>query len=156
MFLRPRSFALVLVGMATLAACSKKDADPATDETTVVAAPAPPAVPRMASMDLGHAVDSTRHIVGGVTSLFGTRDTIYLSVQTENTAAGAQVSARWSTATGQRVDSTAKAVDNGAAAAAAVTEFHLIKAPAWPVGAYRVEVFLDGTSQGIKDFSIKP
>ncbi len=156
MFLRPRSFALVLVGIATLTACSKKDADPAPEETTVVAAPAPPAVPRMVSMDLGRAVDSTRRIVGGVTTMFGTRDTIYLSVQTENTAAGAEVSARWSTATGQRVDSTAQAVANGAAAAAAVTEFHLIKAAPWPVGAYRVEVFLDGTSQGIKAFSIKP
>lgn len=156
MSLRPRSFAVVMLGLATLTACAKKDADPAPAETTVVAPPAPPAVPRMASMELGRAVDSTRHIMGGVTTLFGTRDTIYLSVRTENTGTGAQVSARWSTTAGRLVDSTAQAIANGAAAASAVTEFHVMKATAWPVGDYRVEVFLDGTSQGIKEYSIKP
>lgn len=156
MLLHPRSLALVVLGLATLAACAKKDADPTPAETTVVAAPAPPAVPRMASMELGRAVDSTRHIMGGVTTQFGTRDTIYLSVGTENTGAGATVTARWSTAAGKLVDSTAQAVANGVSSAAAVTEFHLMKATAWPAGDYRVEVFLDGMSQGIKEFSIKP
>lgn len=152
-----RSLLVAALTATTLTACSKKDADEGAADTTAAAtAPQPPAVPRVSSIELGRAVDSTRNIMGGVTSTFGTRDTIYLAVRTENTAAGAMLTAKWMTDGGVKVDSTVQQVAQAAAAGtSSVTEFHIMRDRPWPTGKYRVEVLLDGTSQGIKDFEVK-
>ncbi len=147
--------ATLTIGAAT--GCSKGDApdDGAPDTTLVVTTPDIPATARVAAMELGRAVDSLKNIVGGVTSTFGVNDTLYLSVRSENTAPGSTIAVRWMTEAGQTIDSTAQQIAAGAAAASATTEFHLKKATAWPEGKYRAEVFLDGVSQGIKEFDVK-
>ena len=150
-----RTLVTAILALATLAACGTKDADAALNDSipgTAAQVPAPPATPRVSSMQLGRAIDSTRNITGGVVANFGTRDTIYLSVRTDNVAANANVAARWMTQAGKTIDSTAQAI---AGSGSVVTEFHLTNGKAWPVGTYRVEVFLDNVSQGIKDFEIK-
>jgi hypothetical protein len=38
--------------------------------------------------------------------------------------------------------------------AATVTEFHLSKPDGWPAGGYKVEVLLNGTSAGTRDFKV--
>ena len=149
-----RSTAVTAFALAALSACGKKDADAGLNDTIpdAAAAPAPPAVPRVSSMQLGRAVDSTRNITGGVVGTFGTRDTIYLAVRTDNVAANGNVAARWMTAAGKTIDSTAQQI---AGSGTVTTEFHIMNAKEWPAGMYRVEVFLDNVSQGIKDFEIK-
>jgi len=149
-----RNLLLFVIAATSLSACGKKDAELAPLDTAVVVTPAP-TVPRVLGFELGHAVDSTRRISGGVSSTFSPRDTVWLSVRTENTGANSMLSARWSFQDGQRVDSTAQAVANRSGAADAVTEFHISKPGGWPAGQYKVEVFLDGASQGIKDFEIR-
>lgn len=151
-----RTLLVAALAATTLSACSKKDADDTVADTTPGAGTElqAPAVPRVTSMELGRAVDSTRNIMGGVTDDFGPNDTIYLAVRTENTAAGAMVTARWQTESGTTVDSTSQAVAPAVADGWSVTEFHIMRPQPWPTGKYRVEVYLDGVSQGIKDFEI--
>ena len=150
-----RTLLVAALAATTLTACSKKDADTAADTTAGAGAEMQaPAVPRVTSMELGRAVDSTRNIMGGVTGNFGRNDTIYLAVRTENTASGAMVTARWMTESGTTVDSTSQAVAASVADGWSMTEFHIMRAQPWPAGKYRVEVYLDGVSQGIKDFEI--
>lgn len=153
-----RTLLITTLAVATAAGCSKKDAadDGAPDSTLVIAAPQVPTTPRVAAMELGRAVDSMNNILGGVTTNFGVNDTLYLSVRSENTAPGSTVAVRWMTAAGRMIDSTAQQIAAGAGAVASATEFHLSKATAWPEGKYHVEVFLDGVSQGIKEFEVTP
>ncbi len=154
----PLSRTLLVAALAatTLTACSKKDADDTSADTTPGAGAEvqAPAVPRVTAMELGRAVDSTRNIMGGVTGNFGRNDTIYLAVRTENTASGAMVTARWMTEAGATVDSTTQAVAASVADGWSMTEFHIMRPQPWPTGKYRVEVYLDGVSQGIKEFEI--
>ena len=83
-------------------------------------------------------------------SSFGVKDSIIASVYTENTAPGAVLTAKWTFQTGQTVDSTSQTV----AASPAVTEFHIVKKSAWPVGRYTLDVWLDGTPAGSQQFDV--
>lgn len=152
-----RTLIVAALTVATVAGCSKNDSpdDGAPDSALVVTTPDVPATARVAAMELGRAVDSMKNILGGVTSNFGAKDTLYLSVRSENTAPGSTVAVRWMNAAGETIDSTAQQIAAGAASAAATTEFHIKKATAWPEGKYQVEVFLDNVSQGIKEFEVK-
>ena len=149
---RPIALAAMILAAAT--ACKAKEAAPV--DTTPAAAPAPPPAPSVSTIELGrHLADNMR--VADTTSVFARRDTIYLSVVTENAPAGASLTAKWSfIATGQVVDSTVQAVAPAAAGTpTSVTEFHITKPTAWPTGKYRVEIWLDGASQGVREFEVK-
>jgi hypothetical protein len=37
----------------------------------------------------------------------------------------------------------------------AATEFHIAKKTAWPAGKYKVEILVDSSSAGTKEFEIK-
>jgi hypothetical protein len=103
-------------------------------------------------MELGRSIGSDNR-VRAVLTTFAPKDTIYASVTTANTPSGAQLAAKWSYQTGQRVDSTAREVaGNGSSA---VTEFHVSKPGGWPAGKYTVEIFLNGTSAGKQEFEVK-
>lgn len=145
-----RSTALALCALAALGACKKKEPPP----PAVAPAPPPPA-PSVSAIDLGRHVGPNKR-VSDTTSVFAPRDTLYLSVATENTAAGATLLAKWTYETGQTVDSSSQAVAAPSAAEpVSVTEFHLVKPKGWPAGKYKVEVWLDGASKGSKEFEVK-
>ena len=38
----------------------------------------------------------------------------------------------------------------------ATTEFHIVKPGGWPAGKYKVEIGVDGSPAGSKDFEVKP
>lgn len=86
------------------------------------------------------------------TDSFRPNDTFYVSVKTDGSGPSATLTARWTYEDGQVVDeSTQNIVPTGGATA---TEFHLSKPDAWPAGEYNVEVLLNGTSAGTKDFKV--
>jgi hypothetical protein len=60
--------------------------------------------------------------------------------------------ARWTYQDGQVVDETEQAI---APTGDAATEFHISKPDGWPVGQYRVEVFLDGNPVQAMEFQVK-
>ncbi len=51
--------------------------------------------------------------------------------------------------------STAPPSEGIAPTGPAATEFHIAKGSAWPAGKYKVEIAVDGTPAGTKDFEIK-
>ena len=127
-------------------ACKKEAPPPPPAEVTP---PPPTPQPAVTKIELGSSVGADKRVLAPRTS-FGVRDSIIASVYTENTAPGAMLTAKWTFQTGQTVDSTSQAV----AASPAVTEFHIVKKSAWPVGRYKVEISLNGTPAGSQEFDV--
>lgn len=144
-----RYFTLAL-GLATLAlgGCKKQSPAPAGD--TGAAAPAASEF-SVRSVDLGKQVGSDKRISNPTTS-FGPRDTIYVSVATEGSAPSKTIGVKWSYQDGQVIKEAKETI---APSGAAATEFHLAKASAWPAGKYTVEVTVDGSPAGTKEFEVK-
>lgn len=152
---RLQYFALAGIAL-TSAACSKKDkSPPAETSTTSAPAPAPetPAKPvfMVVGVDVGRRIDADKKVTEP-TSTFGRRDTIYASVNTVGATNDAKVAAKWTFQTGQVVDSSEQTISP---TGAAHTEFHISKRTPWPAGKYRLEIFLNGTSNSVKEVEVK-
>lgn len=139
--------ALVTVGIA---ACGKKDAEPAADTaaTTVTPAAAPL---RVTDIQLGKGVGSDKRIVGPTTT-FGTRDTIYVSVTTDGAATDARLTATWMY--GEQGVSEADEMLSSPGGAS-VSEFHISKETPWPAGSYKVDIKMNGAVVGTREFRIQ-
>jgi hypothetical protein len=145
------AMALVLVA----AGCKKKDAaiadtaamGPLPDTTTPVAAPI-----HVTDVSTGKGLTADKNLVTP-TSDFGVRDTIYVLVKTDGASTSSKLDAKWTYNGKQTVkEDTQNIAPTGGEAR---NEFHIQKATAWPKGAYKVEITLDGTAAGSKDFTIK-
>lgn len=149
-----RSLAALAV-LITLAACGRKDAGPVADTTMAVAPPPAPA-PSVTAIDVGRHLGADRR-VSDTTSVFAPRDTLYVSVVTENAGPTARLTARWKFQDGQVVDSTSQTVAASAAATGtmSVTEFHAVKPDGWPVGTYTVDLWLDNTPVGSRQVTVR-
>jgi hypothetical protein len=113
--------------------------------------PATPTVVKVTDIDIGRSVAADKTIADETDS-FRPGDTFYVSVKTDGSAPSAILTARWTYQDGQVVDESRQ--DITANGSAAVTEFHLSKPDGWPAGGYNVEVLLNGTSAGRKDFKV--
>ena len=143
---RTRMLWVVALAMVLGAACKKEAPPPPPAEVTP---PPPPAQASVTKIELGSSVGADKRVLAPRTS-FGVKDSIIASVYTENTAPGAMLTAKWTFQTGQTVDSSSQAI----AASPGVTEFHIVKKSAWPVGRYKVEVSLNGTPAGSQEFDV--
>jgi hypothetical protein len=151
-----RHYPLAIAALAVMTvACKKKDEAPAAAPPAAAApAPAPPSA-TVSAVEIGRHIGENKRVTD-TTSVFAPRDTLYLAVATENTAPGATLLAKWTFQTGQTIDSTTQVVAApGAGAMGTVSEFHLVKPSGWPVGKYKVEVWLDGASKGVREFEVK-
>jgi hypothetical protein len=151
-----RAFPLACATLATLVlvgqGCKKAPNTTAKVDTVAVAPPPPPPPLAVQGVDLGKSVDPTKRVTAPTTT-FGVRDTIYASVNTTGVSSNASLAARWGFGDQNKlVDSTAVAI---APTGPAVTEFHIMRNSAWPVGKYRVTIYLDGQQVSDKEFEIK-
>jgi hypothetical protein len=138
------------LGFATMlvAACAKKDTT--TRDDSLRASPGEVAAVRVASIDVGRSLGTDKSIADK-TDTFSRTDTIYASVATEGSG-NATLKARWTFEDGQVVDeSTQSTTPTGPAR----TEFHVAKPGGWPAGKYKVEISINDTPAGSKDFTIK-
>jgi hypothetical protein len=146
---------LALAGIAlTSGACSKKDkSPPAETSTTTAPAPETPAQPvfMVLSVDVGRHLNADKKVAEPA-STFGRRDTIYASVSSVGTTNDAKIAAKWTFQTGQVVDSSERTISP---TGPANTEFHISKRTPWPAGKYRLEIFVNGTSNSVKEFEVK-
>jgi hypothetical protein len=113
--------------------------------------PAPAAVLRVTAVDLGKSILPDKS-VASPTSTFAPRDTVFASVATEGTAASATIRARFTFNDGQLVNESTQTITPTGPAR---TEFHISRPTGWPVGKYRVDVFLDSQPAGSKEFEVK-
>ncbi len=153
-----RSLAIALSVTVALAACGKKEEAPAPvvapAPPPVVAEVAPPPAPEsvsFAGLTLGNAVDANQNVTAPMTS-FAKTDTIYAAVSTKGAAPNAAIVARWTFGDGQLVDESSQSI---APTGAAVTTFHIAKPDGWPVGAYKVNITIDGNPVASQDFTVK-
>ena len=137
--------ALTLVA-ALGGACTKKSEAPGTTGTTGTAAGV-----RVSQIDLGRSLNADKTI-GDNTSSFKPTDTIYASIATAGSGPTTAVKARWTYQDGQVVNESTRTI---APTGDARTEFHISKPDGWPPGKYKVEVFLDGSPAGNKDFEVE-
>jgi hypothetical protein len=141
--------ALTVLAAPLFGVACKKEAPPAPPVVETAAPTPPPPQPAVTRIELGSSVGADNRVLAARSS-FGTKDSIIASVYTENTATGAVLTAKWTFQTGQTVDSTSQTV----AASPAVTQFHIVKKSAWPVGRYTLDVSLDGAPAGSQQFDV--
>jgi hypothetical protein len=153
MMLNTRAATTLALSAVLLATSSCKKEAPKPAETPAL--PAPPAPLAVASVDLGKAVGADKK-VAAPTATFGVRDTIYASVSTTGVGENATIGAKW---TYVKADGSSISVNESSqtitTTGPSATEFHITKASPWPKGKYRVEVLLNGTSAGTKDFEVQ-
>ena len=143
-------FAATLLASGLLGTACKKEAPPPPPAEAAAPIPTPPPPqPAVTQIELGSSVGADKRVLAARSS-FGVKDSIIASVYTENTGPSAVLTAKWTFQTGQLVDSTSQVV----AASPGVTEFHIVKKTAWPVGRYRVEISLDGAPAGSQEFDV--
>jgi len=161
--MRTPIFARVLTVALVLVACSRSEAPPAPPDTPeavppVQAAPppgpgaaaTPKSVARVASVQLGSALDPSKR-VAQPKSAFAPTDTIYASVATEGWTAPIRLTARWTFEDGQVVNETSQTAEAGPA----TTEFHIAKPDGWPAGSYSVEILADGATAVVQRFEVR-
>ncbi len=144
---RPFRFILLPILVLALgvfaASCGKKAEE--------VAAPAPAAAVTVASVDLGRSVGADYHITDA-TDTFKPGDVIYASIITRGASPSSVLGVKWTFEDGQVVDQSARTI---APTGDAATEFHIAKADGWPVGKYRLEVYLDEVPVQAREFEVK-
>ncbi len=150
-----RSFLTLAVAAGLLASTAcKKPAPTPQDESAAAPAPAPPAAPKefsVSGIDVGKAIGADKKVTTPTTT-FTPSDTIYASVATDGAAPSKTITAKWTFQSGQTVKEES---DTIAPTGPAATEFHISKKSPWPVGKYKVEILVDGSSAGTKDFEVK-
>ena len=104
---------------------------------------------RVDTIQLGRSLNPDNS-VGTHTSTFKPLDTMYVSVLTPEKGRG-KIGVRW-TYEGRLVSDPSKDVSYKGPAA---TEFHIQNSSGFPPGNYSVEVFLDGTSVGKRDYRVE-
>lgn len=148
--------ATVAAGLVLTAGCGKKAA-PAPAEPPAATPTPPPAPPPLAvaGIDLGKAIDASNKVAAPLTT-FGVRDTIYASVNTTGAGTNATLAAKWTylKAAGGEIPVNESSLTISPTGPVA-SEFHITKASPWPKGKYKVEVLLNGSSAGVKEFEIK-
>ncbi|WP_199171554.1 MULTISPECIES: hypothetical protein [Luteimonas] len=144
-----------LLGAGALAGCRDDAPAPAPAAPPVASAPveAPepeaPAPAVVTAVELGNEV-TTDNRVATPASAFATGDTIYASVATDGGSA-AKIGARWTFGEDRLVHETEADVPAGPQ----VIAFDIQHPEGWPVGAYRIEVLLDGTVVETREFAVR-
>ena len=132
--------AVVFVG----GACEKPAPPPETS--------AAPQAFHVTAIDLGKALTADRHVASPMAT-FSKTDTIYVSVSTEGATTNALVTARFTFGPNRKlVNELAELISPTGPAA---TEFHIIKPSGWAAGWYKVEIKVNGTAAGSKDFAVQ-
>lgn len=106
---------------------------------------------QVSRIDLGSSVGND-NVVTQTKDAFAPNETVYASIVTSGTAASAELKTRFTFQDGQVVDESTRTI---APSGQAVTEFHISKPDGFPVGKYRVEVFVNGTPAATKEFQVK-
>jgi pyruvate/2-oxoglutarate dehydrogenase complex dihydrolipoamide acyltransferase (E2) component len=146
---------------AAAPAAAHTAAAPAAASTAAAAPTAPAAAPaaadngfQVATVTLGDTVTPDHKVRKEVLTFSPSQKTIYVSVDTSGTTAGATLNAKWSylEGNGQLVTSTSQSIT---ADGPATTTFRVVNPNLWPEGKYKVDISLDGKQVASKPFEVK-
>jgi hypothetical protein len=106
---------------------------------------------KILEVNLGTALDSD-NLVSKPKVLFGSKDKIYASVLSNGKHQGLTIKARWTAPDGTLVAETEQAL---VPLKGTVSTFGISNAQPWPVGAYTLDVSLNGLVQRTVSFEVK-
>lgn len=149
--LRPIALLLLATACGGDAPAPDADGEAAAAADAAANAPAMPTEPHVMAIDIGIAVDDSGRIMGAGVEAFPDPAPLYVSIRTQATPAGTPLSARLLAGT-RTVDSVGSTAAAPEASGVGRTTLQLAKAADLAPGEYRVEVFLDGVSVGIREF----
>jgi len=147
---RALAVALCLTVAAFTGACQKKEAQTSSTSGAEGTTSSAQGV-QVARVDLGTSL-ANDNTVANQTDSFLPNQTIYASVVTNGSAPSAELKTRFTYQDGQVVDESTRTI---APTGQAVTEFHVSKPDGFPVGKYKVEVFVNGSPAASKEFEVK-
>jgi hypothetical protein len=150
---------------AAPAAASTAPAAPAAAATAAAApaAPAPaPAAPaaaseslKVGSVTLGSAVGADKKVAKAKTTFAPGEKTIYASVATDGTSAGATLNAKWTFQDGETATTVSDISQSISTDGPAVTTFKIQNPNEWPEGKYKVAISLNGQAVSNQAFDVK-
>lgn len=144
---RARFIALASFSLFVAAACAKRE-DASRVDTAAGTVANDVAV---TDVDIGRHIGADKKVTDK-TDDFARTDTVYAVVSTSGASPSATLQAKWTFEDGQVVDQSTETI---APSGPAVTEFHISKPGGLPPGKYKVEIMLNGTAAGSKDFAVK-
>jgi hypothetical protein len=150
MTLRIRRARLLTVGLAMVFTAAASGCGPRDQGANEGAAAADSAL-RVSEVSLGRAIGADNRVTN-TTAEFSTRDTIYAVVETNRSAPGGTLAARWKFEDGQTVDESSRTIP---ADTESVTEFHIANPNGWPAGRYSVEILVNGTPARTEVFTVR-
>ncbi len=106
---------------------------------------------KLLEVNLGTAVDADNLVVNPKTQ-FGPKDKIYASVLSSGKHQGLNIQAKWTAPDGTLVAETEQAL---VPTAGTVSTFSISHDQPWPVGAYTLDISLNGLVQRTVNFEIK-
>lgn len=126
------------------------------------AAPAPAAAPvaaaeslKVGSVTLGNAVGADKKVAKAKTAFAPNDKTIYASVATEGSTAGATLAAKWTYQDGDTATTVSDISQSISTDGPAVTTFKVQNPNEWPEGKYKVVISLNGQAVGNEAFEVK-
>lgn len=152
---------------AAPAAASTAPAAAPAGATTAAAAPAaqPAAAPvapaaaadtlKVGAVTLGNAVGADKKVAKAKNAFAPSDKTIYASVATDGTTAGATLSAKWTFQDGETTTTVSDISQSISTEGPAVTTFKIQNPNEWPEGKYKVVISLNGQAVGNEAFEVK-
>jgi hypothetical protein len=140
---------------APAAASTAAAAAPAAAPAAPVAAPAAAETLTVGSVTLGSAVGADKKVAKAKTAFAPNEKTIYASVATEGTSAGATLNAKWTFQDGDTVTTVSDLSQSISTDGPAVTTFKIQNPNEWPEGKYKVAISLNGKPAGDTSFDVK-
>jgi hypothetical protein len=142
---------------AAPAAATTAAAAPAT-APTAAPTPAPSAASeslKVGSVTLGSAVGADKKVAKAKTAFAPSDKTIYASVATDGTTAGATLNAKWTFQDGETTTTVSDISQSISTDGPAVTTFKIQNPNEWPEGKYKLTVSLNGQAVGNEAFEVK-
>jgi hypothetical protein len=123
------------------------------------AAPAAPAAAadtlKVGAVTLGNAVGADKKVAKAKNAFAPSDKTIYASVATEGTTAGATLNAKWTYQDGDTATTVSDISQSISTDGPAVTTFKIQNPNEWPEGKYKVAISLNGQAVGNEAFEVK-
>jgi hypothetical protein len=143
---------------AAPAAATTAAAAPAAQPAAAPAAAAPAAAAdtlKVGSVTLGNAVGADKKVAKARNAFAPSDKTIYASVATDGTTAGATLNAKWTYQDGDTATTVSDISQSISTEGPAVTTFKIQNPNEWPEGKYKVTVSLNGQAVGNEAFEVK-
>jgi hypothetical protein len=123
------------------------------------AAPVAPAAAadtlKVGSVTLGNAVGADKKVAKAKSAFAPNDKTIYASVATDGTSAGATLNAKWTFQDGETTTTVSDISQSISTDGPAVTTFKIQNPNEWPEGKYKVTISLNGQAVGNEAFEVK-